>query len=75
MCPENHEKRIQSPIKARKEPVMVKIDLSEYEVKDLWSIVGDIDRLKESDNKDFWMKVGAGVRREIDKRMSADYEG
>lgn len=52
----------------------MKIELDNYDNKTLWSLVGDIDKLSGTDNKDFWLTIGAGIKREIDKRLKADYE-
>lgn len=52
----------------------MKIELDKYDTKTLWSLIGDIDRLSGSDNKEIWLTIGAGIKREIDKRLKADYD-
>jgi len=69
-----HENRIQSAFFEELELIMSKLDLEKYDNKTLWVLIGDLDKLSESNNKDFWMNIGAEIRREINKRLQRDFE-
>jgi len=54
----------------------MKVDLSKYDNKTLWSLIGDLSTITKMcpENKSVWLEFGGAIVRELDKRMSNDSE-